>query len=88
MENADLTKAYDSDKTDIGNLLGWFECELDKEPADLNWGHVGSLSHVRTNLIETLSFMSGIEQDQIKDGLAESWADAEIKKENQAQKGA
>ena len=88
MENADLTKAYDSVKTDIGNLLGWFECELDKEPADLNWGHVGSLSHVRTNLIETLSFMSGIEQDQIKDGLAESWAEAEIKKENKSQKGA
>jgi hypothetical protein len=48
---------------------------------------VGSLSHVRTNLVETLSFISGIEQDMIKDGLAEAWADAEIKKETQAQKG-
>ena len=88
MENTDLTKAYDSVKTDIANLLGWFECELDKQPADLNWSHVGSLSHVRTNLVETLSFISGIEQDMIKDGLAESWAEAQIKKENLTQKGA
>ena len=88
MANAELNKAYDSVKTDIANLLGWFECELDKQPSDLNWGHVGSLSHVRTNLIETLSFISSIEADQIKDGLAEAWADAEIKKENHPQKGA
>ena len=85
MANAELTKAYDSVKTDIANLLGWFECEMDKKSADLNWGHVGSLSHVRTNLIETLSFISSIDQDQIKDGLAEAWADAEVK--NQEQKG-
>ena len=88
MANAELKKAYDSVKADISNLLGWFECELDKQPADLNWAHVGSLSKIRTDLVETLSFISGIEQDQIKDGLAESWADAEIRKENQAQKGA
>ena len=88
MANAELKKAYDSVKADISNLLGWFECELDKQPADLNWAHVGSLSKIRTDLIETLSFMSGIEQDMIKDGLAEAWAEAEIKKETQAQKGA
>ena len=88
MANAELTKAYDSVKTDIANLLGWFECELDKEPADLNWAHVGSLSKIRTDLVETLSFMSGIKTDIIKDGLAESWAEAEIRKEHQEQKGA
>ena len=88
MANAELKKAYDSAKTDIANLLGWFECELDKEPADLNWAHVGSLSKIRTDLVETLSFMSGIDQDPIKDGLAEAWAEAEIRKENQTQKGA
>jgi hypothetical protein len=87
METKELKKAYESVKTDVANLLGWFECELQKQPANLNWAHVGSLSHVRTNLIETLSFISGIEQDMIKDGLAEAWADAEIKKENQAQEG-
>lgn len=88
MANAELKTAYDSAKADIANLLGWFECELDKQPADLNWGHVGSLSKIRTGLVETLSFMSGIEADTIKDGLAESWATAEIEKETQTQKGA
>ena len=83
MANEDLKKAYDSAKADIANLLGWFECELDKQPADLNWGHVGSLSKIRQDFVETLSFMSGIEQDLIKDGLAEAWAAAEIKKQNQ-----
>jgi mono/diheme cytochrome c family protein len=81
MTNADLTKAYDSVKTDIANLLGWFECELDKQPANLNWAHVGSLSKIRTDLVETLSFMSGIKEDIIKDGLAESWAEAQTKQE-------
>ena len=81
MANADLTKAYDSVKTDIANLLGWFECELDKQPTDLNWARVGSLSKIRTDFVETLSFMSGIEQDMIKDGLAEAWAEAQTKQE-------
>ena len=77
--DAKLKTAHESAKADIANLLGWFECELDKEPADLNWGHVGSLSHIRKNLVETLSFMSGIEENMIKDGLAEARAEAEIK---------
>ena len=72
MANEDLKKAYDSAKADIANLLGWFECELDKQPADLNWGHLGSLNHARENLIETLSFMSGIDAEQIKKGLEEA----------------
>ena len=79
--DAKLKTAHESAKADIANLLGWFECELDKEPADLNWSHVGSLSHIRKNLVETLSFMSGIKEDIITDGLAEAWAETEIKKE-------
>ena len=84
MANADVKTAHESAKADIANLLGWFECELDKQPADLNWGHVGSLNHIRKNLVETLSFMSGIEENIITDGLAE----AETEKEIQSQKGA
>ena len=84
MENTDVKTAHGSVKNDIANLLGWFECELDKEPADLNWGHVGSLNHIRKSLVETLSFMSGIEENIIKDGLAE----AQIEIETQAPKGA
>ena len=83
MANADVKNAYDSAKSDIANLLGWFECELDKQPADLNWGHVGSLSKIRSDLTETLSFMSGIDTDTIKDGLAESWASSHTKQQTQ-----
>ena len=72
-----LKNAYHEAKTDIANLLGWFECEMQKEPAKLNWGHVGSWNHVRAELLETLSFISGIEQDMIKDGLAEARIDNE-----------
>jgi hypothetical protein len=75
--DAKLKTAYRDTKADIGNLFGWFECELEKNPASLNWGHVGSLNHIRENLIETLSFISGIETDQIKDSLAESRIDNE-----------
>lgn len=76
-----LKKSYANTKADIANLLGWFDCELEKEPEKLNWAHVGSLSETRTKLIETLSFISGLEPDLIKDGLAESAAAAEIANE-------
>ena len=72
-----LKIAHAEAKADIANLLGWFECEMDKQPEKLNWGHVGSLNHVRTNLIETLSFISGISEDMITDSLAESRIDTE-----------
>ena len=88
MANADVKTAHESVKADIANLLGWFECELDKRPANLNWGHIGSLSKIRTDLVETLSFISGIEIDMITDSLAEARAEVEIEKENQTQKGA
>ena len=72
-----LKNAYHDTKADIACLLGWFECELDKEPTDLHWGHLGSLDEVRTRLTEALSFISGIREEQIKDGLAEARLDAE-----------
>jgi len=67
-----LKTAYHEAKTDIASLLGWFECELQKEPAKLNWGHVGSLNHIRENLIETLAFMSGFDAKEIENTLEES----------------
>jgi hypothetical protein len=67
-----LKKAYAEAKADIANLLGWFECEMQKQTAKLNWGHVGSLNHVRENLIETLAFMSGFDAKEIENTLAES----------------
>ncbi|HOM77231.1 MAG TPA: hypothetical protein PLE88_12010 [Anaerohalosphaeraceae bacterium] len=67
-----MKNAYNEAKTDIVNLLGWFECEMQKQPAKLNWGHVGSLNHIRENLIETLAFMSGFDAKEIKNTLEET----------------
>jgi hypothetical protein len=72
-----MKNAYTEAKSDIANLLGWFECELQKEPAKLNWGQVGTLDEVRTELLQTLSFISGMSEDMIKDSLAEARIDTE-----------
>ena len=72
-----MKTAYTEAKTDIASLLGWFDCELSKEPEKLNWGHVGSLTQARTELLQTLSFISGISEAMIKDSLAEARIDTE-----------
>ena len=87
MAKQDVKTAYETTKKDIANLLGWFECELSKEPANINWAQVGTLNHVKENLLETLSFLSGFETSAITETLEESRmldeADAEL--ENQRQ---
>lgn len=72
MANTDAKKAYEDARSDIANLLGFFECELDKKPAEVNWAHAGSLLKIRRDLIETLSFMSGIETKEIENTLEET----------------
>jgi hypothetical protein len=72
MAKQDAKTEYETAKSDIANLLGFFECELGKTPQEIDWTHVGSLRHVRENLIETLSFMSGIEVKEIESTLQET----------------
>ncbi|MDH4201478.1 MAG: hypothetical protein OEV87_01115 [Phycisphaerae bacterium] len=72
-----MKTAYNEAKTDIANLLGWFECEMQKEPAKLNWAHIGTLNKVKCDLLETLSFLSGFSEAMIEDGLAEARIDTE-----------
>ena len=66
-----LKTAYHEAKTDIANLLGFFECELQKEPEKLNWGHVGTLETTRNWLIDSLSILSGFSEAEIKNTLEE-----------------
>ena len=72
MENQDAKMAYETAKTDIANLLGFFECELSKEPETIQWTQAGDMNYIRESLIETLSFMSGFEIKQIEETLDES----------------
>ena len=71
-DTTDAQKAYDKAKNDIANLLGFFECEMAKTPAEINWGHAGHLESVRSWLIDSLSLMSGIETAAIKETLEET----------------
>lgn len=72
MATNDVKTEYENAKNDIANLLGFFECELGKQPKELHWGHVGNLKRIRENLLETLSFMSGIEIAEIENTLQET----------------
>jgi hypothetical protein len=60
-------------QADIASLADWFECELEKfaDDDEVTWASVGSLEHVREQLIETLAFFSGVEQTEIKRSLDE-----------------
>ena len=70
-ENTKARLAYNTAKYDIANLLGWFECELAKEPKEMNWATVGTLWRTKEKLIETLSFFSGNKAQMIEDLLGE-----------------
>jgi len=62
MENTE----YKAAKFDIANLLGWFECEMQKE------SNTGSPVDARRELIRALALFSGISETQIKESLEET----------------
>ena len=66
------TDALNKARSDIANLTGWLDRELQKHEAqNVSWGTVSSLEHVRENLTETLAFLSGIDQAEIARSLDE-----------------
>jgi len=54
---------YKKERFDIANLLGWFECELQKET------NTGSSVDALRELIRALALYSGISEKQIKESL-------------------
>jgi len=64
--------AFKRVQAEIASMTDWIECELEKyDDAEVTWASVGSLEHVRENLIETLAFFSGFEQREIRRSLDE-----------------
>ncbi len=65
--------SYKRARADIASLVDWLECELEKFDTrdDLNWATIGTLGHVRKNLVETLAFLSGFEESEIQRSLDE-----------------
>lgn len=67
---------YDERREDIARVMDWIKLELDKHKTNANanstdWGYPGDLGHVRETLIETLSFISNSEPQEIENLLGE-----------------
>jgi hypothetical protein len=68
--------AYQAKANDIARLIDVLQMELDKH-ADAaktdpkNWGKVGDLGKVRSELIDLVGFMSGMNREAIESFLAE-----------------
>jgi uncharacterized pyridoxal phosphate-containing UPF0001 family protein len=68
-----MQDAYQRTRAEIASLADWLECELEKfdENEELDWASVGSLQHVKENLLVTLEFLSGTDRDEIQRNLDE-----------------
>ena len=69
-------EAYARNYRDIRSLLDWMDLELlthaeraKAEPQD--WGLAGDLGKIRQDLVETLAFLSGFEEADVTETLAE-----------------
>ena len=67
----EIKKAYDHAKNDISNLIGFLQNELEKEPDNLKWEHVGDLNHIKDNLTDSLIFLTGFKREEIENSLQE-----------------
>jgi len=71
------TDAYAAARNDIARLLDVLDMELAKHAerakADAkNWGLAGDLQKVRSDLIDTTAFISGMERDAVDGFLADA----------------
>ena len=67
---------YAARRNDIARLLDVLQMELDKHDerakADpTNWGITGNLGKVRSDLMDTVAFLSGLDREDIERFLAE-----------------
>lgn len=70
-------EAYAAQRSDIARLLDVLEMELDKHDerakADpTNWGIAGNLGKVRSDLIDLVGFLSGMDREDVERFLAEA----------------
>jgi hypothetical protein len=69
-------EAYAKHRDDIARLLDVLQMELDthakKAKAEpTNWGLTGDLSNVRSGLVDLVTFMSGMDADEVEEFLTE-----------------
>jgi hypothetical protein len=68
--------AYQARQHDIARLMDVLQMELDKHAKESqadprNWGFAGSLGKVRSDLIDLVAFLSGMEREAVEEFLAE-----------------
>jgi hypothetical protein len=64
-------ETYAARANDIARLIDVLQMELQKHAEDAkadptNWGRVGDLGHVRGDLINLVTFMSGMETEEVE----------------------
>lgn len=77
--NETAAERYAARRNDIARLLDVLQMELDRHAAEAeadpkNWGRAGDLDLVRSNLIDTVAFISGakMEREDVERLLAEA----------------
>ena len=70
-------ETYAARRNDIARLMDVLQMELDKHvegaKADpRNWGFAGSLGKVRSDLIDLVGFMSGMDREHVEAFLADA----------------
>ena len=59
----DINDAYEKAITDISNLISFLECEMKKEPIDLDWSYVEDLNRIKESFTGTLTTITGFSQE-------------------------
>lgn len=64
-------QVYAARRNDIARLIDVLQMELEKHAEGAktdptNWGRVGDLGHVRGDLINLVTFLSGMETDEVE----------------------
>jgi len=70
-ENQTAAETYQMRANDIARLIDVLQMELERQAKAANekpkdWGYAGSLGKVRSDLLETLSFISGFTREDIE----------------------
>ena len=79
----EIKTAYDNARFDIDSLMNLMEMELAKPQAEPNWGHVGTMRHVRHELLELVSHLTGRSVATLREALEELREDTALDNETQ-----
>jgi SpoVK/Ycf46/Vps4 family AAA+-type ATPase len=74
----EIKTAYDNARFDLDSLMNLMEMELAKPQDNPDWGHVGSMRHVRQELLELVSHLTGRSINTLREALEEIREDAQI----------